>query len=950
MTLLQTPDADLQTQFDHLGPWTTRFRLHGQTLGGNYDVGEDDRLVREFRDRLPFAERVLELGCMEGSRTFPLARRVGHVVAVDVRREHLQRARFVQKQLGVANATFLEPDLEACDLETLGEFDAIYNVGLLYHLADPARLLRQLTMVSPEMLLWTYVVDDADVEQGGYAGRFVNENPADRIGGVRSRSFRPTRSELMRMLGDCGWRDVELIQEEGTAVALWCRKKAIAGERRLPAGTMSLAVIITCHNYGQYLEECLESLVHQSRRPDEIIIVDDDSDDDTPEIAQRWSEWGVKYVRVEHGNVRLARLDGLRATRSEIVCFLDADDRLTPDYLRSGMQGFDAYDVGFVYSDADRFGDDDSLLAQPEEINVGSMSRLNHVHNGALVRREALEMSRALVVPADPQVVHEDWLVWRRILEQGWKARKQRATYGYRRHAGGVSVAKQAERPYFDLRGLAHEAITLFVPLSGRTAVWPRFQQFLEQQTWPHNQVRLVLLDTSQNARFGRRLRRWISQCAYSDVRYIAEAVAEPGLADADRRLPEVQDAVRMAAARIYNRIARDVTGTFLWIVEDDVIPPNNAAELLLQGFDHTTASVAGPYPSRFHDGYVAWTSGREIIRERGDGVETIEGNGFGCTLFRADVFQESLFTCRQPPYVDFDPAFYERLKATGLQAKVCWDAECQHLENDTRPIMTWDHWPEFWETTDLTEYRAGFLTGRDACQWIVDTLNGPEPAAIWGLSDGDVAWWCYDALARTPGIDRHWLDALALTSGLHPEDRDELWPLFDAACRNAPHWLVQSGWDIAERFTHAALTAHGVAIDAEGFGYARSRKRKIDCNAVYKLLDEDLWWPLLEGKRLAIVSGNADALSARLCDGSFVRANDGSGVTWSIAATQTCPDKSVPKRRHWQRLQDELFAADWDLLLCSAGSLSAILCEHAPQAGRNVIDIGALDQVLLGN
>ena len=136
------------------------------------------------------------------------------------------------------------------------------------------------------------------------------------------------------------------------------------------------------------------------------------------------------------------------------------------------------------------------LLTRAEEITLASMSRMNHVHNGAIVRREALEMSRALEFPADPQVVHEDWLVWRRILEQGWRARKLWATYGYRSHAHGVSLTKQSKRPYFDLRGHVHETITLFVPLSGRTAVWPLFRQFLEQQTWPHDQVRLVLLDS----------------------------------------------------------------------------------------------------------------------------------------------------------------------------------------------------------------------------------------------------------------------------------------------------------------------------------------------------------------------------------------------------------------------------------------------------------------------
>ncbi len=178
-----------------LGPWTTRFHVDGQVCGGGYEVNQDDALLRSFRERLPLPGRVLELGCMEGGRTFPLARRSGQVLAIDVRREHLERARFMQRKLGLSNVTFFEADLETCDLQTLGQFDAIYNVGLLYHVADPFRVLQQCAAVAPEMLLWTYVVDDGDAELNGYEGRFTRENPADQIGGVRSRSFRPTRSD-----------------------------------------------------------------------------------------------------------------------------------------------------------------------------------------------------------------------------------------------------------------------------------------------------------------------------------------------------------------------------------------------------------------------------------------------------------------------------------------------------------------------------------------------------------------------------------------------------------------------------------------------------------------------------------------------------------------------------------------------------------------------------------
>jgi len=249
-----TDAATFAAELERLGPWTTRFRLHGQTMGGSYEVGEDDPLLRAFRERAPLARRVLELGCMEGGRTFPLSRRVGQVLAVDARREHLERARFIERQLGVLNTTFVELDLESADLSTFGTFDAIFNVGLLYHLADPAQLLRQCAEVAPEMLLWTHVVDDSDTEHRGYRGRFTTENPTDRIGGLRSRSFRPERAELVRMLDDCGWRDLEWLKDDPTSLTLWCRTSI---GPRIPASVQqlpTLAVIITAHNYGHYLE------------------------------------------------------------------------------------------------------------------------------------------------------------------------------------------------------------------------------------------------------------------------------------------------------------------------------------------------------------------------------------------------------------------------------------------------------------------------------------------------------------------------------------------------------------------------------------------------------------------------------------------------------------------------------------------------------------------------
>lgn len=116
------------------------------------------------------------------------------------------------------------------------------------------------------------------------------------------------------------------------------------------------------------------------------------------------------------------------------------------------------------------------------------------------------------------------------------------------------------------------------------------------------------------------------------------------------------------------------------------------------------------------------------------------------------------------------------------------------------------------------------------------------------------------------------------------------------------------------------------------------------DCNAVSQEVDRGLWWPLLEGKRLAIVSGHADKFTARLVDPEFVKDTEGGEVKWSVATKITFPDKTVAKREFRNRVRDELFVAEWDLLLCSAGSLSAVSCEAARQMEQTSLDVGSLD------
>lgn len=55
---------------------------------------------------------------------------------------------------------------------------------------------------------------------------------------------------------------------------------------------------------------------------------------------------------------------------------------------------------------------------------------------------------------------------------------------------------------YADQTGLTRWPLTLFVPLSGRTWAWEKLSRFLDNQTYPHDRLRVLLCDTSQNVEF----------------------------------------------------------------------------------------------------------------------------------------------------------------------------------------------------------------------------------------------------------------------------------------------------------------------------------------------------------------------------------------------------------------------------------------------------------------
>ena len=158
----------------------------------------------------------------------------------------------------------------------------------------------------------------------------------------------------------------------------------------LGVGLMSsISVISPAWNPGPFLKEALASVMAQTRHPSSVVVVDDGSDDDV--VADTVAEYPtVRLMRQEQSGSSVARNRGADATDSEFLMFLDADDRLRPEALRSLHAALEADPaLGMVHGRMFEFVDE--RYPPPQGVRCSESVVAARLHGSTLLRRSAWE-------------------------------------------------------------------------------------------------------------------------------------------------------------------------------------------------------------------------------------------------------------------------------------------------------------------------------------------------------------------------------------------------------------------------------------------------------------------------------------------------------------------------------------------------------------------------------
>ncbi len=209
---------------------------------------------------------------------------------------------------------------------------------------------------------------------------------------------------------------------------------------------IKISVLMSVYNGEKHLREAIDSVLSQTEKDFEFIIVNDGSTDNTDSIIKSYSDQRIKYFAVSHMGRVPALNFGIGKCQGEFVAVLDADDISMPLRLEkesSFMQANDLVLCGSWAAIIDEDGNNIGSMTYPptkqSEIRKYSLLHNPFIHSSVMMRRDVL--IRAGLYRASRYA--EDYELWTRIMYKHKVANIPEELVSYRRHTSQLTQSSE---------------------------------------------------------------------------------------------------------------------------------------------------------------------------------------------------------------------------------------------------------------------------------------------------------------------------------------------------------------------------------------------------------------------------------------------------------------------------------------------------------------------------
>ena len=130
---------------------------------------------------------------------------------------------------------------------------------------------------------------------------------------------------------------------------------------------VNVSIITPVYNVERCIEKTINSIINQSSKNFELLLIDDGSKDKSIEIAENLlinSDVNYRIIRQENSGVSVARNKGISEAEGEYVCFLDSDDYIHKDYIKLMYEKASACNCDLIFCDYTQVDSKDQVLVE----------------------------------------------------------------------------------------------------------------------------------------------------------------------------------------------------------------------------------------------------------------------------------------------------------------------------------------------------------------------------------------------------------------------------------------------------------------------------------------------------------------------------------------------------------------------------------------------------------
>ena len=208
----------------------------------------------------------------------------------------------------------------------------------------------------------------------------------------------------------------------------------------------TVSVVMPMHNSAPFLGASIESVINQTFRHWELLIIDDGSSDNSYQIAQEYAakDARIRVLQNEHpiGMPSTPRNIGVQAANGRYIAFLDSDDLWFPQKLEQQLALFKDNRTAIVFSNYEKI--DESGIRSNRIVTAPQCATYRSLLYGNVIGNlTGIYDTRKVGKVSIRDIHHEDYVMWLEILKQGYWAKNTGTTLAaYRVNSSSVSANK----------------------------------------------------------------------------------------------------------------------------------------------------------------------------------------------------------------------------------------------------------------------------------------------------------------------------------------------------------------------------------------------------------------------------------------------------------------------------------------------------------------------------